>query len=57
MNEQSVGQYCLLNTHARRLDLGGSSTAEAEHVVEGVHFRGLEGLMEGRKKDKMATKR
>jgi magnesium chelatase family protein len=31
-------------------DLAGSGTVEVEHVAEAVHFRGLERLVEGRKK-------
>jgi magnesium chelatase family protein len=78
MPEQSLDQYCLLDTHARRYlfgrldsalvsarsysrilkvsrtiaDLAGSSTVEVDHVAEAVHFRGLERLVEGRKKGK-----
>jgi magnesium chelatase family protein len=76
MPEQSLDEYCILDTHARRYlfgrldsalvsarsysrilkvsrtiaDLGGSSRVEVEHVAEAVHFRGLERLVEGRKK-------
>jgi magnesium chelatase family protein len=76
MPEQSLEEYCLLNTHARRYlfgrldsalvsarsysrilkvsrtiaDLAGSATVEVEHVAEAVHFRGLERMVEGRKK-------
>jgi magnesium chelatase family protein len=76
MPEQSLEEYCLLDTRARRYlfgrldsalvsarsysrilkvsrtiaDLAGSSTVEVEHVAEAVHFRGLERLVEGRKK-------
>ncbi len=76
MPEQSLDEYCLLDTHARRYlfgrldsalvsarsysrilkvsrtiaDLASSSTVEVEHVAEAVHFRGLERLVEGRKK-------
>lgn len=31
-------------------DLAGKETVEAEHVAEAVHFRGLERMVEGRKK-------
>jgi magnesium chelatase family protein len=31
-------------------DLAGSETVEVEHVTEAVHFRGLERLVDGRKK-------
>lgn len=76
MPEQSLDEYCVLDTFARRYlfgrldsalisarsysrilkvsrtiaDLAGSMTVEVEHVAEAVHFRGLERLVEGRKK-------
>ncbi len=31
-------------------DLAGKEVVEVEHVAEAVHFRGLEKLVEGRKK-------
>jgi magnesium chelatase family protein len=76
MPEQSLEEYCLLDTHARRYlfgrldsalisakscssilkvsrtiaDLAGSAAVEEEHLAEAVRFRGLERLVEGRKK-------